>query len=195
MSHINGKAYGSGILFYMRNPNRVVLTVRDQRHPNPAKTLPYPGMPDIIGGHLDEIFRVDCNFRLDNNHLNVIDHTDPDNPMRVSLEMPIDCIIREIAEEWIDIRTGKGFVLTNPKLVASFENDVSVQWVYAKEVDFSLNDIHTNEGAGLMVMNRESAMRNEVAFGCTGFLCWFFTDFLLNGKPVLSPPYPWDHYL
>ena len=140
-----GKEQGAGILFYQKEPvKRVILFMRDQKHPNPAKTLPYPGMLDILGGHRDE----GENFE--------------------------ECIAREMAEEWTDLRTGEPFQLEDFKLFERLEDDKTIQWVFCKEMDFDLTDIDYNEGAALALMNEKAAMKTEIAYGCTDLLRRFF---------------------
>ncbi|MFA5133426.1 MAG: NUDIX domain-containing protein [Patescibacteria group bacterium] len=145
------KVHGAGIIFYAKNPKRVILFVRDQKHPNPAKILPYPGMLDIIGGHME------------------------------ALETPEQCIVREVAEEWFDLRTGKPFELRDFQLFEQLENDESVQWVFCKEADFDLLNIVQLEGAALAVMTEESAAKNQIAWGCTDLLRRFFKSKFFNG--------------
>ena len=146
------KEQGAGILFYQTKPvKRVVLLMRDQKHPNPDKDLPYPGMLDIPGGHRDEG------------------------------ESFAECIVREIAEEWTDLRTGKPFKLEGFSLFEMLEDNKTIQAVFYKEMDFDLTDIDYHEGAALVLMNEPAAMRTEIAYGCTELLRRFFKSQFMRG--------------
>jgi len=144
------KEKGAGILFFTKKPKRVLLLVRDQKHPNPAKILPFPGMLDIPGGHLEEG------------------------------ETPEACIMREIAEEWIDLYDGTFFWLKDFELFEHFEDEKTEQWVFCKEMDFSLMDIDYNEGAALALINEAAVMRTEIAYGCTELVRRFFRSNFMN---------------
>lgn len=144
------KEYGAGILFFTKKPKRVLLFVRDQKHPNPAKTLPFPGMLAIPGGHLE------------------------------AGEAFAHCIMREIAEEWTDLRTGKPFELRDFWFLEKFEDDTIHSVIFCKEMDFSLMDIDYNEGAALALMNEAAAMRTEIAYGRTELLRRFFKSAFMN---------------
>ena len=145
------KEQGAGILFYQNKPvKRVVLFMRDQKHPNLAKTLPYPGMLDIPGGHRDE---------------------------NESFER---CIVREMAEEWTDLRTGKPFNLYGFRLFERLEDDKTIQWVFCAEMNFDLTDIDYHEGAALALINEKAAMKTEIAYGCTDLLRRFFKSSFMN---------------
>jgi 8-oxo-dGTP diphosphatase len=145
------KEQGAGILFYRREPVKMVmLLMRDQKHPNPAKTLPFPGMLDIPGGHIDK---------------------------GESFE---DCIAREIAEEWTDLRTGRPFMLQSPLLFERLEDNETIQYVFCKEMDFDLTDIDYCEGAAIALINESAAMRTEIAYGCTDLLRRFFKSHFMG---------------
>jgi len=138
------KERGSGIIFYTKKPKRVLLLLRDRQHQDIGKILPYPGMLDIPGGHAE-----------------------PN-------ETPQKCIVREIAEEWIDLRTGQPFQLKNFNFFRYFEHRNTAQWHFCKEMDFDLTDVDYNEGTALALINEEAAMRTEIAWGCTELLRDFF---------------------
>lgn len=146
------KERGAGILFYQKKPvKRVLLLVRDQKHCDPAKILFYPGMLNIPGGHLE------------------------DN------ETPEDCVIREIAEEWTDLRTGAPFQLKDFSFLECHIDEVAESWIFYKEMNFDLTDIDYNEGAALALMNEAAAMRTQIAYGCTELVRRFFRSRFMNG--------------
>jgi ADP-ribose pyrophosphatase YjhB (NUDIX family) len=126
------KTKGAAILFFIKQPKRVVLYVRDYKHPDPTKVLRNPGLLSIPGGHLEEG------------------------------ETFEQCIVREIAEEWTDLRTGKPFELRDFQLFTVDDNEYSYGHIFCKEMDFDLRDIDYSEGAALALVNEAAAMRTEI---------------------------------
>jgi len=180
MARINGLAYGSGIILFKRNPDCIIVSRRTMVNTQTGGSIPYPGMLDIIGGHLDVVETKEATLDEEKkgdvisptgeSELLVLDHEDPDFVKKVILEAPAKCVVRELSEEFKVRETGEGFVLSGHVLCAMIANRVSKQWVYAKEMDFSLDEI--------------DAFRKPPSFFIETFLIFWWlhkTSFTLSG--------------
>ena len=115
-------------------------------------------------------------YRRDNNpsipfpdHLDILGgHTEPG-------ESPEQTVVREIAEELEDLRTGSPFVLAGHRLFKVYRDAQGfVDFVFCKEADFDLADVRLKEGQELVWLTEEDAKCAPLAFGYNKVLAKFF---------------------
>lgn len=107
--------------------------------------IPFPGMIDILGG------RVDVN------------------------ESPEGAIVREMAEELTDLRTGEPYRLTSYKAFKCYVDTRGVkQHIHVREADFEISDLRLNEGAALVWLTEDEVRATELAFGFNEVVLEFF---------------------
>jgi 8-oxo-dGTP diphosphatase len=108
-------------------------------------TIPFPGYLDILGGHTE------------------------------AGETPEDTVVREIAEELEDVRSGGPYVLTGYRLFTVFTDARGVtDTVFCKEADFDLGDVRLKEGQELVWVTEDEARSTRLAFGYNAILADFF---------------------
>lgn len=108
-------------------------------------TIPFPGHLDILGGHTEEG------------------------------ETPEETVVRELAEELEDLRSGRPFVLTGHRFFTVYTDARGVtDSVYCKEADFDLADVRLKEGQALVWVTEDEARRTTLAFGYNDILARFF---------------------
>jgi 8-oxo-dGTP diphosphatase len=108
-------------------------------------SIPFPDHLDILGGHTEEG------------------------------ETPEDTVVREIAEELDDLRSGRPFVLTGHRLFTVYTDARGVtDSVFCKEADFGLADVRLKEGQELVWVTEDEARRTPLAFGYNDILAEFF---------------------
>lgn len=108
-------------------------------------SIPFPDHLDILGGHTEDG------------------------------ETPEDTVVREIAEELDDLRSGCPFVLTGHRLFTVYTDARGVtDSVFCKEADFDLSDVRLKEGQELVWVTEDEARRTPLAFGYNDILAAFF---------------------
>jgi 8-oxo-dGTP diphosphatase len=108
-------------------------------------SIPFPDHLDILGGHTEEG------------------------------ETPEDTVVREIAEELDDLRSGRPFVLTGHRLFTVYTDARGVtDSVFCKEADFDLVDVRLKEGQELVWVTEDEARHTPLAFGYHDILAEFF---------------------
>jgi 8-oxo-dGTP diphosphatase len=108
-------------------------------------TIPFPNQLDILGGHTEEG------------------------------ETPAQTVVREIAEELEDLRTGGPFVLAGHRFFTTFTDARGVtDDIYCQEADFDLADVRLKEGQELVWVTEEEAHSTPFAFGYNPILADFF---------------------
>ncbi len=108
-------------------------------------TIPFPDCLDILGGHVEEG------------------------------ETPEQTVLREIAEELDDLRTGAPFALAGHRLFTIYTDARGVtDHVFCKEADFDIADVRLKEGQELVWVTEEEARRIPFAFGYNHILEEFF---------------------
>ncbi len=114
-------------------------------------TIPFPGHLDLLGGHTEEG------------------------------ETPEQTVVREIAEELEDRRTGRPFVLTGHQLFTVYTDARGVtDYVFCAEADFELTDVTLQEGQELVWVTEDDVKDTAFAFGYSAILARFFQA-LRNG--------------
>ena len=109
-------------------------------------TIPFPGYLDILGGHTE------------------------------AGETPEDTVVREIAEELEDRRSGRPFVLTGHRLFTISTDARGVtDSVFCKEADFDLADVRLKEGQALVWVTEAEVRCTPLAFGYNTILADFFS--------------------
>jgi 8-oxo-dGTP diphosphatase len=90
-------------------------------------------------------------------------------------ETPEQTVVRELAEELEDRRTGEPFVLTGHRLFTVYTHSTGVvDYVFCKAVDFALADVRLKEGQELVWLTEEEASGVPLAFGYNQILADFF---------------------
>ena len=108
-------------------------------------TIPFPNHLAILGGHTEDG------------------------------ETPEDTVVREIAEELDDLRSGRPFVLTGHRLFTVYTDSQGMtDSVFCKEADFDLADVRLKEGQELVWVTEDEARRTSLAFGYNAILAAFF---------------------
>ncbi len=108
-------------------------------------TIPYPNYLDILGGHLE------------------------------AGETPEQTVVRELAEELEDLRTGTPFVLTGHRLFTVYTGAAGVvDYVFCTPAEFELSDVRLKEGQELVWLTEEEAAGAPLAFGYNLILADFF---------------------
>ena len=108
-------------------------------------TIPFPGYLDIPRGHTE------------------------------AGETPEDTVVREMAEELDDLRSGRPYVLTGHRLSTVYTDERGVtDSVFCKEVDFALADVRLKEGHELVWVTEAEARITPLAFGYNAILADFF---------------------
>lgn len=108
-------------------------------------TIPFPDFLDILGGHTEEG------------------------------ETPEETVVREIAEELEDLRSGRPFVLTGHRLFTVYTDARGVtDSVFCKEADFTLADVRLKEGQELVWVTEAEVRATPLAFGYNAILEEFF---------------------
>ena len=109
-------------------------------------TIPFPGYLDILGGHTE------------------------------AGETPEDTVVREIAEELDDLRSGRPYVLTGHRLFTVYTDARGVtDSVFCTEADFTLTDVRLKEGQELVWVTEAEARATPLAFGYNAILDEFFS--------------------
>ena len=111
-------------------------------------TIPFPNMLDLLGGHVEEG------------------------------EDPETAVIREMAEELQDLRTGKSYVLQRHRLMLRYTDDRGCeQSIFTCDIDFEISDIRLLEGQELVWMTRQEVYGGlKMAFDFEDVLRKFFSD-------------------
>jgi 8-oxo-dGTP diphosphatase len=90
-------------------------------------------------------------------------------------ETPEQTVVREIAEELEDLRTGGLFVLAGHRLFTVCTDAQGVaDYIFCKAADFDLADIRLKEGQELVWLTEEEARSTPLAFGYNHVLAEFF---------------------
>ena len=108
-------------------------------------TIPFPDHLDILGGHLE------------------------------AGETPEQAVVREMAEELEDRRTGAPYVLAGHRLFTVYTDaQGGVDYIFYKTVDFTLAEVRLKEGQDLVWLTEAEARSAPLAFGYTPVLAAFF---------------------
>jgi len=128
----------------------VVFYDRDQRRVllyrrDNTPGIPFPNYLDILGGHVE------------------------------AGETPEQTVVREIAEELEDLRSGRPFVLAGHRLFTISTSAQGVaDYIFCKAADFDLAEVRLKEGQELLWVTEEEAGRTPLAFGYDRVLAEFF---------------------
>lgn len=108
-------------------------------------SIPFPDHVDILGGHVEDG------------------------------ETAEQAVVREMAEELDDLRSGKPYAL-NGHLFFTISTDPIgvVDYLFCKAVDFELGDLRLKEGQTLLWLTEDEAARTPFAFGYNGLVAEFF---------------------
>lgn len=110
-----------------------------------APGIPFPNHVDILGGHIEDG------------------------------ETAEEAVVREMAEELEDLRSGRPYVLTGHRLfTTSTDPQGVVDYLFSKAVDFELADLCLKEGQMLLWLTEAEAARTPFAFGYVGVVAEFF---------------------
>lgn len=108
-------------------------------------SIPFPNYLDILGGHVE------------------------------AGETPEQAVVREIAEELEDLRSGRPFVLAGHRLFTVYKGAEGVSdYIYSKAADFDLAEVRLKEGQELLWVTDEEAGCTPLAFGYNQVLAEFF---------------------
>ncbi len=108
-------------------------------------TLPFPDHVDILGGHVE------------------------------TGETPEQAVVREMAEELDDLRTGRPYVLTGHRLFTVYTDPQGVvDYLFSKAADFELTDLRLKEGQSLLWLTEDQAACTSFAFDYNGLVAAFF---------------------
>ena len=90
-------------------------------------------------------------------------------------ETPEQTVVREIAEELEDLRSGGPFVLAGHRLFRVY-TDVGggTEYVFCKEADFNLADVRLKEGQELVWMTEDAARCAPLVVGYHQIVADFF---------------------
>ena len=90
-------------------------------------------------------------------------------------ETPREAIVREMAEELTDLRTGNPYLLQDFDIFKVYIDRWNVeQHVFWKVADFGIDDVHLNEGKNLLWLTEEEAQTTILAFGIEAMIKEFF---------------------
>ncbi|MDP3725742.1 MAG: NUDIX domain-containing protein [bacterium] len=90
-------------------------------------------------------------------------------------ETPEAAIVREMAEELTDLRTGSPYLLEKFYTFKVYIDQWNVeQHVFWKEANFGIEDVHLNEGQALVWLKEEEAQTTALAFGFEAVIRKFF---------------------
>jgi 8-oxo-dGTP diphosphatase len=106
--------------------------------------IPFPDHLDIVGGHVEEG------------------------------ETPEQAIVREVAEELHDLRINQPLTLNEFELFTIYEDGQQEHYIFCKEADFEVNDLHLKEGQCLLWLREEDIDTASIAFGFEKVLRDFF---------------------
>jgi 8-oxo-dGTP diphosphatase len=110
-----------------------------------APGIPFPGHVDILGGHVE------------------------------AGETPERAVVREMAEELDDVRTGGPYVLSGHRFFTVYADPQgAVDFLFSKAADFDLEDLRLKEGQSLLWLTEEEAARTPFAFGYDRLVTDFF---------------------
>ena len=113
-------------------------------------TIPFPNHLDILGGS--------------------VEHG----------ETPEQAIVREMAEELDDLRTGSPYSLGNFRLFKVYRDECGTQQhIFQKEADFDLEDLRLKEGQELAWFMESELRTTPLAFNFETVLQEFFAHFLI----------------
>jgi 8-oxo-dGTP diphosphatase len=108
-------------------------------------TIPFPDQLDILGGHAE------------------------------AGETPEQAVVREIAEELEDLRSGSPLVLDGHRLFTVYTDAGGVaDYIFCKAADFDLADVRLKEGQELVWLTEDEAACTALAFGYNQVLVEFF---------------------
>ena len=108
-------------------------------------TIPFPDQFDILGGHIEEG------------------------------ETAEQAVVREMAEELDDLRSGRPYALSGHQLFAVHRDPQgAVDHLFSKAADFALADVRLKEGQSLIWLTEEEAARTPFAFGYNRLVAEFF---------------------
>jgi 8-oxo-dGTP diphosphatase len=115
--------------------------------------IAFPNSIDILGGHIEDD------------------------------ETPKEAVVREMAEELDDLRTGRPFKLEKFELYKFYVDEWGVkQFIFWAEANFELKDLRLKEGAKLLWLDEKSANSIELAFGFEKVVREFFRYSSLLGQ-------------
>src|SRR5438132_6582598 len=98
--------------------------------------IPFPGMVDLIGGHIDEG------------------------------EKPEDAMRRELAEELVDTATDKPYRPEGILFFKQYINEQGIEEnIFGLEIDNEKPSLQINEGQGLVWLSRKALGQTDFAFG------------------------------
>lgn len=98
--------------------------------------IKFPNCIDILGGHVEEG------------------------------ETPEEALVREMAEELDDLRTGHPYKLEGYFLFKIYTDEWGTeQHIYWKEADFDIQDVNLKEGQALVWLGEEKLHTTDFAFG------------------------------
>jgi len=108
-------------------------------------TIPFPDQLDILGGHVEEG------------------------------ETAEQAVVREMAEELDDLRSGRPYALSGHRLFTVYTDPQGpVDYLFSKAADFDLPDVRLKEGQSLIWLTEEEAARTSFAFGYNRLVADFF---------------------
>lgn len=120
---------GAGAIFHIKSTDQFMFFLRDEKD-----WIPFPGMIDIIGGHMDPG------------------------------ETPEQTAMREFAEELEDKETGEPWQPAEMTPFRQWVDDRDVQQnIFGCELE-AMPNIRTNEGQGLVFLNRDELATTDFAF-------------------------------
>jgi len=108
-------------------------------------SIPFPDQVDILGGHIE------------------------------AGETAEQAVVREMAEELDDLRSGGPYTLAGHRLFTVYTDPQGeVDYLFSKAVDFELADVRLKEGQVLIWLTEAEAGRTPFAFGYNRLVAEFF---------------------
>jgi 8-oxo-dGTP diphosphatase len=108
-------------------------------------SIPCPDQLDILGGHVE------------------------------AGETPDQAVVRELAEELDDLRTGKPYILAGHRLFTVYTDPRGpVDYLFSKAAEFDIPDVRLKEGQALLWLTEEEAAQTTFAFGYDRLVADFF---------------------